>query len=436
MNGGLFKSASRFALVAAAGILAGGVAAQAADLGGNCCADLEERVAELEATAARKGNRKVSLTVSGQVNKAILWHDDNTPHTVTAAGAATNGSTTGGGYRPGRLTVRDNDASMSRFRFNGSAKINSDLSAGYQLEIGVIEDNGVNTQGANSLNFGNLLIRENNVYFDSKTYGRVTLGQKGQATDGLFEITLANTMNTGGSLDEEGTGILSTKLSGAFAHGIDGSRRQGVVYQTPTIAGFIMSASWNSGTQTDTSNLAAIPHPTPVSPTDSVDQWDVALRYAGEFSGFRLAAGIGFRHTDGLLATSDTDIILGSGSIMHTATGLFVSGGAGSIEGKTAVAGAGDRSNWWVEAGIEQNWFGIGKTTLYGQYSVADRSAANLAASALNFEGDMYRIGVVQAVDAAAADFYLNWGQFNQDAKGAVASDSANVVVGGMRIKF
>ncbi len=30
---------------------------------GNCCADLEERVAELEATTARKGNRKVSLTL-------------------------------------------------------------------------------------------------------------------------------------------------------------------------------------------------------------------------------------------------------------------------------------------------------------------------------------------------------------------------------------
>ncbi len=32
----------------------------AADLGGDCCADLEERIAELEATTARKGNRKVS----------------------------------------------------------------------------------------------------------------------------------------------------------------------------------------------------------------------------------------------------------------------------------------------------------------------------------------------------------------------------------------
>ncbi|MEL7049851.1 MAG: porin, partial [Pseudomonadota bacterium] len=39
--------------------------ATAADFGGDCCADLEERIAELEATTARKGNRKVNLTVSG-----------------------------------------------------------------------------------------------------------------------------------------------------------------------------------------------------------------------------------------------------------------------------------------------------------------------------------------------------------------------------------
>ena len=33
----------------------------AADLGGNCCADLEERIAAHEATTVRKGNRKFSL---------------------------------------------------------------------------------------------------------------------------------------------------------------------------------------------------------------------------------------------------------------------------------------------------------------------------------------------------------------------------------------
>ena len=42
-------------------------ASYAADLGGNCCADLEERIAELEATTGRKGNRAISLTLTGFV---------------------------------------------------------------------------------------------------------------------------------------------------------------------------------------------------------------------------------------------------------------------------------------------------------------------------------------------------------------------------------
>ena len=63
----------RWAVAAAAVVLGGGmVPASAADLGGDCCADLEERIAELEATTARKGNRKVKLEVSGLVNEASV----------------------------------------------------------------------------------------------------------------------------------------------------------------------------------------------------------------------------------------------------------------------------------------------------------------------------------------------------------------------------
>ena len=100
----------------AAGLLAGSFAtgAQAADLGGDCCADLEERVAELEATTARKGNRKVSLTVSGFVAQQLLAWDDGTESNlyVTATGSGSRGS---------------------HFAFSGTAPINSEWSAGVVL---------------------------------------------------------------------------------------------------------------------------------------------------------------------------------------------------------------------------------------------------------------------------------------------------------------
>src|SRR6185369_10966891 len=105
-------------LLSAAAMLIGGWAmpAAAADLGGNCCADLEERIAELEATTARKGNRKVSLEISGQVNEAVLWWND---------GAESN------------AYVVTNDNSRTRFRFKGKAKIDKEWEAGYQIEVGI-----------------------------------------------------------------------------------------------------------------------------------------------------------------------------------------------------------------------------------------------------------------------------------------------------------
>src|SRR5262245_60545740 len=105
-------SLSRIALVLATGVLAGGAAlesARAADLGGDCCADLEERIAELEATTVRKGNRRVSLTLSGQVTRSLMYWDDGSQSDLYSV---------------------DNSLNTSRFRFVGSGRITADLSAG------------------------------------------------------------------------------------------------------------------------------------------------------------------------------------------------------------------------------------------------------------------------------------------------------------------
>ncbi len=76
--------------------------------------------------------------------------------------------------------------------------------------------------------------------------------------------------------------------------------------------------------------------------------WDVALRYAGEFSGFRIAGGIGYQEDSefnggnqlfsavGALCVTNCDVksteIKGSLSILHVPTGLFVTGAAGNRE--------------------------------------------------------------------------------------------------------
>ncbi len=76
MIGGIMTSRLSMAALVAGGMMVATSSAHAADLGGDCCADLEERVATLEATTARKGNRKVSLKIYGQVNQALLIWDN------------------------------------------------------------------------------------------------------------------------------------------------------------------------------------------------------------------------------------------------------------------------------------------------------------------------------------------------------------------------
>ena len=79
--------------------------ARAADLGGDCCAGLEERVAELEATTVRKGNKKVSVTLYGQVNRAALFWNDGAERMLTSSTTTTNPPGSGSKELPRRDLV-------------------------------------------------------------------------------------------------------------------------------------------------------------------------------------------------------------------------------------------------------------------------------------------------------------------------------------------
>ena len=174
-----------FALVLGAVPAIGAVPAQAADLGGDCCSDLDERIAELESSTARKGNRKVSLTVSGSVNEALLFWDDGFESNVYQG---------------------TNDAARGRFRFQGDARINKEWSAGYLLEIGVrsnrlnrtsqIFSHGVtNLPGGLTQDAAGLDLRHSTWFIQSTTYGRIWVGLTDQASERITEINLANTNN-------------------------------------------------------------------------------------------------------------------------------------------------------------------------------------------------------------------------------------------------
>ena len=461
MIGGLLKSSSKLALMAAAGILVGGVSmgsAKAADLGGDCCADLEERVAELEATTARKGNRKVSLTISGQVNKQIMYMRDDV-RSRTIAGV-------------------DNINNSSRFIFSGNAKITSSVTAGFEMMVewaGASRSDLINQtttdrhntvvlDGTNISGDGSLAVRTANWYVEDKVLGRVTVGRVNiQGPASIIDISggdvqliaWSNPTLQGGSLYLANTanGTLSTNTLGqvlGYCYGC--SREEGIRYDSASFAGFTVGAFW--GEQ---------------------DRFTVQARYAAEFGGFQIAAGAGYQHDNnlaGFLATtapgarSDIEQQAYALSLKHVASGIFVQGNTGRTNWKMfsgdATGGKKDGTMWQVQAGIAKNWFGPGVTALYGEYghgegyadgasattAATSPAAGNVFASKLggtfieSSSADYYGLGMTQKIDAAAMTMYLGWRHFDVDVTtggaggGAQSISGIDTVIGGARIAF
>jgi hypothetical protein len=472
MIGGPLKSVSRVALSAAAGIFSG-VAAQAADLGGDCCGDLEERVAELEGTAARKGNSKVSLTIGGQVSEALLFWDDGVEE---------------------NLYVVTNENSRTRFRFVGDAKITADWSAGYLLEVGahIANSETVNqfvdddTPETASLN-----LRHSAWFLDSKTLGRLWVGHTGSATDGITEINLSNAGIIGNSeVTTWNGGFFLRRDDGELL--IDKNNSNGGRLKGLTWSGILSQANANVG-EGDRVNLVKYVSPNTFgfilqAAAGEDDFWDVALRYAGEFGAFRVAAGAGYqRWTDGNATArlpdglgnfhpvstgsqgdrgcADLDFVNNSGggsdvdchavglsgSLMHLGTGLYVHGSYGYLQDDNRDAlfaekdflDADDRDeHWYVQAGIEQRLFAAGKTTVYGEFFRGNTGAGLDDGAVPDLDGisdfdskkfisssdvDVWGFGLVQSIDAAAMDLYIGYRQYSADVTTVTVIDSTDL---------
>jgi predicted porin len=370
---------SRIAFATASAMLIGVAAtpAKAADLGSGCCADLEERVAELEATTARKGNRVVSLQIYGDVTKGILFFDNGDDSDAY---------------------VVDNDALGSIVGFRGSATIKPGLTAGFKVELQVQDASSSAVSDDSEDAFiafdgdppgddpdDNISIRHSNVYIESDRFGRVTLGQGSTAADGAAQVVLANTLinaspDHGTSIAVAGSGGF---LLGEFASDFDAGRDDVIRYDSPSIYGFIVSASWGDD-----------------------DLWDVALRFAKEWNSVRFAAAIAYQEVDPEEDPDEaTETVIGSIAAMHVPTGLFASFHAG--EKQLSDFDDVEGSFWYVQAGIEKRFLSYGATTFYGEYGVYD-NVQSLAAvdDDVESEAERWGLGVVQNFESAAVDMY------------------------------
>ena len=428
MTGGLLKSASTLAILAAAGLMIGGAAmtpkaAYAADLGGDCCADLEERVAELEATTARKGNKNVALTITGRVNANILYWNDN-------SGVADSLIDNSKDIYFGNV-----GGSESRFVFKGEGKLNKDVTAGFNMEVRNDFSVAATSDQVNHQAGPNLLSKATYVYLASKSLGKLQLGfQDAAADNGWYQDLSGGTVGglSGGrfinkmQLRNAAGALTGKKMSSLLGEPTDG-KDNGIMYVSPNIAGIEFRADYRGS-----------------------DSYSASAVYTGKFNTINVAAGAAY------LSMSQADAVNGpscnicaggtenlygvSASIYESGSGLFLSGEYGGAN--TNVTGVNNWKDYFVHAGWHKNATGLGETAIDGQYDKSDSGKTHdgVTYGAAHFWG----VGIDQALDSVASNVYLHYQRDTYEGDQTVAAHAANVinsqdidtVLAGMIVRF
>lgn len=421
--------------------------AAAADLGGDCCADLEERIAELEATTARKGNRKVSLTVSGQVHQSILiWDDGDEANTY----------------------VVGNKNDQSNISFTGDGKFAPGWTAGYELTLRLRDtlSDAVDQDNDDDPDSTPFQLWQSHWFIESESYGKVSLGLASRVSDTAPERDLSETgVAAYAGVQDVGGGFLLRRADGdlaAIAWGdlhshFNGDTANVVRYDSPTWQGFNFAVSWGED-----------------------DIWDVGVSYAYEGSGVVVDAAIAYTEvTDasGLDGSGDTDnsTLVGSFAILHEASGLNLAVAAGrkefdaaSEDADGAFRTAADAEFVYVKLGWLAKLTGLGPTAFYGEYgwfkdfvsagidadgvaSLSFTDAANVCAAAgdacrvTGSESEIFGLGVVQHIESADMQIYVGWrrhqadfglADINGNAVSAAGIEDFHTIIGGSKIAF
>jgi predicted porin len=319
-------------------------------------------------TAVSSGSDRVELSLSGQVNRGVLYVDN-------------------GGDR--EVFHVDNDNSSTRVRFIGRGRLNEDVSIGSQIEV-EFESNSTDAiridqdsaAGPNSFTE-----RKLELYGDSKRFGRLWLGQGDTASNGTSEVDLSGTSviaysdindMSGGIAFQDG-GVLGPRISQVFSN-FDGlSRDDRLRYDTPNFGGFTASASAVDG-----------------------DAYDVAARFAGEVGDTKIAAAIGY--ADGGSRTSFDDQINGSLSLL-TPYGISLTAAAGLRDTKGRSE---DPVTYYGKLAYTFEGIEYGVTSVAIDFALTEDLAAD------GDEATSYGAFLVQNLEPVATQLYLGVRSFRR----------------------
>lgn len=343
--------------------------------------------------AVKAGNPKGSVKIYGQVNKAVLYSNDGDK---------------------GNVYLVDNDNSSTRIGLEGAINPNDKYTIGTRIEVEYQTNpsNLVSQEDKRVEDIG-FQKRHLDLWVDTMTYGKFSLGYGSTASDGTSEMDLSGTgvvgyssiadMAGGQLFYDKNTNTLSdTSINAAFSN-MDGlGREERIRYDSPSFSGFVGSASYVAE-----------------------GGGDLAVRYTSQMDAFRLAAAVAYANPGSSSDIVD-DQLAGSLSVLHDSgfNGTFA---MGTRDQKGA--GVNDAGFFYTKFGYRGRWCPLGVTSLsadYGRFSDFDANGD---------DADVFGLQMVQDLQEWGTEAYLGYRLHQLDRNG-VDYDNINAVMTGMRVKF
>jgi hypothetical protein len=343
--------------------------------------------------AVKAGNPKANVKLYGQVNKAVLYSDDGDK---------------------GNTYLVDNDNSSTRIGVLGSIKPGDTVEVGTRIEVEYQTNpsNLVNQDDKRVEDIG-FQKRHLDLWIDTNSFGKFSLGYGSSASDGTSEMDLSGTgvigyssvadMAGGQLFYNNNTGLRSDTPINAVYSNMDGlGREERIRYDSPSFNGFVGSASYVAE-----------------------GGGDLAVRYTAQMDAFKLAAAAAYANPGGSSDFID-DQLAGSVSVLHD-SGFNLTFAMGTRDQKGA--GVDDAGFFYTKFGYQGRWCPLGVTSLsadVGRFSDFDANGD---------DADTFGLQMVQDIQEWGTEAYLGYRLHDLDRSGA-DYDAINSIMTGMRVKF
>ena len=351
--------------------------ARASENATKCCAELDARLEELVSTVLDNHVHNVKVQLYGHVNRAILFWKDGLDS---------------------KFSFVDNNTSSSRLGLVGEGTIRPGLTVGSRFEFEFVWPSSSEIFDPKDVTHDQSLtgvaVRQAYGFISDEHLGILTFGHQWSASGDLTIINLGSQMNDAAlhynnafSLGLKLAGGIFTDLKwGQIAENVDLLRGEYLRYDTPSLFGFVVSAS--------------------IGVTDA---WDIALRYQANGEAFRFAGGIGYRND----RENRLSELRGAASLLHHPSGLYLTlAGAQRDDELSSIIAQPPSYFWYVQAGISRKWLPYGNTTVYADYglyrnfNVGELLSADLMTNKLEIWGTLAQtevrrrgFGIEQAFD-------------------------------------